>query len=93
MALHPLRIAVIGGGLGGLSAALSLIGAGHDVNVYEQARGIGELGARSQFSPNASPSYTTPSYARSFSALKLRHSQVQLSSTGRIPSKRSVTAV
>ena len=37
MAQHPLRIAIVGGGIGGLAAALSLLRAGHDVHVYEQA--------------------------------------------------------
>jgi salicylate hydroxylase len=49
----PLSIAIIGGGIGGLSAALSLLHAGFDVHVYEQARGIGEIGAGIQISPNA----------------------------------------
>jgi salicylate hydroxylase len=45
---------VIGGGIGGLSAALSLLRAGFDVYVYEQARELGEVGAGIQISPNAS---------------------------------------
>jgi salicylate hydroxylase len=49
-----LRIAIIGGGLGGLSAALHLLKAGHDVQVYEQSPRIGEIGAGIQISPNAS---------------------------------------
>ena len=49
-----LRIAVVGGGIGGLSAALSLLRAGFDVHVYEQARALGEIGAGIQISPNAS---------------------------------------
>jgi salicylate hydroxylase len=48
------RISVIGGGLGGLSAALHLIRAGLDVQVYEQAPRITEIGAGIQISPNAS---------------------------------------
>jgi salicylate hydroxylase len=48
------RIVVIGGGIGGLSAALSLLDAGFDVHVYEQARLLGEVGAGVQVSPNAS---------------------------------------
>jgi salicylate hydroxylase len=32
-----LSIAIIGGGIGGLAAALSLLRAGVDVHVYEQA--------------------------------------------------------
>ena len=49
-----MRIAVIGGGIGGLSAALHLLQAGFDVQVYEQAPRIGEIGAGIQISPNAS---------------------------------------
>src|SRR5215475_5276785 len=49
-----MRIAVIGGGIGGLSAALHLRQAGFDVHVYEQAPRIGEIGAGIQISPNAS---------------------------------------
>jgi salicylate hydroxylase len=45
---------VVGGGIGGLGAALSLLRAGFDVQVYEQARELGEVGAGIQISPNAS---------------------------------------
>ncbi len=49
-----MRIAIIGGGIGGLSAALQLLKAGLDVQVYEQSPRIGEIGAGIQISPNAS---------------------------------------
>jgi salicylate hydroxylase len=49
-----MKIAVVGGGIGGLSAALHLLHAGFDVHVYEQAPRIGEIGAGIQISPNAS---------------------------------------
>jgi salicylate hydroxylase len=49
-----MRIAVIGGGIGGLSAALHLLRGGADVHVYEQAPRITEIGAGIQISPNAS---------------------------------------
>jgi salicylate hydroxylase len=49
-----MKVAVIGGGIGGLSAALQLLQAGIDVHVYEQAGQIGEIGAGIQISPNAS---------------------------------------
>jgi salicylate hydroxylase len=49
-----LSVGVVGGGLGGLSAALSLHRAGLDVHVYEQARSVSEVGAGIQVSPNAS---------------------------------------
>ncbi len=54
MAEKPLSIAIIGGGIGGLAAALHMLHAGFDVHVYEQARAIGEIGAGIQISPNAS---------------------------------------
>ena len=48
------RVGVVGGGIGGLTAALSLLRAGFDVHVYEQAPALGEIGAGVQVSPNAS---------------------------------------
>ena len=49
-----MRIAVIGGGLGGLSTAGFLVRAGlEDVQVYEQAGALGEIGAGIQVPPNA----------------------------------------
>jgi len=51
---RQLSVAIIGGGLGGLAAALSLRDAGLDVRVYEQARVLSEVGAGVQLSPNAS---------------------------------------
>jgi salicylate hydroxylase len=50
----PASIAIVGGGIGGLAAALSLLRAGFDVQVYEQASALGEVGAGVQVSPNAS---------------------------------------
>ena len=49
-----MRIAIIGAGLGGLSAAIALDRAGFDVQVYERSRQLGEIGAGIQISPNAS---------------------------------------
>jgi salicylate hydroxylase len=48
------QVAVIGGGIGGLGAALSLLRTGLDVHVYEQAHALREVGAGIQVSPNAS---------------------------------------
>src|ERR1700691_2621027 len=48
-----LKIAVIGGGIGGLSAALSLYRAGFDVAVYEQASELNEVGGGINMGPNA----------------------------------------
>jgi salicylate hydroxylase len=47
-------IAIIGGGIGGLTAAAALLRAGFDVQVYERARALGEVGAGINIGPNAS---------------------------------------
>ena len=48
-----MKVAVVGGGIGGLTAALALLDAGCDVQVYERASALGEIGAGVQISPNA----------------------------------------
>jgi salicylate hydroxylase len=45
-------IAIVGGGIGGLTAALALLRRGIDVDVYEQAPELRELGAGVQISAN-----------------------------------------
>jgi salicylate hydroxylase len=47
------RIAVIGGGIGGLSAAVALRRAGIEVDVYEQALELTEVGGGINMAPNA----------------------------------------
>jgi salicylate hydroxylase len=54
MAPQDTSIAIIGGGIGGLTAAISLLQAGFDARVYEQARWLAELGAGINIGPNAS---------------------------------------
>jgi salicylate hydroxylase len=49
-----ISVAIIGGGIGGLAAALSLLRAGIDVQVFEQAGAFAEIGAGIQIGPNAS---------------------------------------
>src|SRR5437667_4051758 len=49
----PLSIAVIGGGLGGLTAAVALHQAGCEVEVYEQAPELTEVGGGINLGPNA----------------------------------------
>lgn len=53
MASRQIRIAVIGAGLGGTSAALALLKLGADVHLFEQAAAFGEVGAGVTISPNA----------------------------------------
>ena len=47
------KILVAGAGLGGLAASACLLKAGYDVEVYEQAPALGEVGAGIQMSANA----------------------------------------
>jgi salicylate hydroxylase len=50
MSSHP--VIIVGAGIGGLSAALALLRRGIDVEVYEQAAALGEIGAGVQISAN-----------------------------------------
>jgi salicylate hydroxylase len=54
MAKKDVRIAIVGGGIGGLTAAICLLKEGFDVQVYEQSRLLSEVGAGINISPNAS---------------------------------------
>ena len=47
------RIVIIGGGIGGLAAAVALRQRGFEVHVYERASTIAEVGAGLQVGPNA----------------------------------------
>ena len=48
-----MKIAIVGGGIGGLTAALTLSQNAHDITVFERSAGIREIGAGVQISPNA----------------------------------------
>lgn len=48
-----MRVAIIGGGIGGLTAALACRAGGAAVTIHEQADEIGDAGAGIQVSPNA----------------------------------------
>ena len=47
------KIVIAGAGIGGLTAAASLLQAGHDVTIFEQASELSEIGAGLQLSANA----------------------------------------
>jgi 2-polyprenyl-6-methoxyphenol hydroxylase-like FAD-dependent oxidoreductase len=49
----PLKVLIAGGGIGGLTAALALVKRGFDVEVYEQAGEVREVGAGVQVGPSA----------------------------------------
>jgi salicylate hydroxylase len=50
---EELPILIVGGGIGGIAAALALARSGRSVRVFEQARQIKEIGAGIQLGPNA----------------------------------------
>ena len=54
MASQSFEVTIVGGGLGGLCAALSLRQRGARVTVVEAAPELGEIGAGIQTAPNAS---------------------------------------
>ena len=45
MSQEPLRVIIVGAGIGGLAAAVGLRRAGIDVKVFERARELGEVGS------------------------------------------------
>ncbi len=47
------KILIAGGGIGGLTAGASLLDAGFDVEIFEQARGLKDIGAGIQLPANA----------------------------------------
>ena len=47
------KIAIVGGGIGGLFAAIALVARGFQVAVYEQAAALGEIGAGVVLTPNS----------------------------------------
>jgi salicylate hydroxylase len=53
MTLEAMNIAIIGGGIGGLTAAIAFRQKGATVTLFEQAAEIGEVGAGLQISANA----------------------------------------
>lgn len=52
-ARKPFEIAVVGGGIAGLTLAIGLINRNIPVKIYEQAPKFGEIGAGVSFTPNA----------------------------------------
>ena len=51
--MTSLRIGIVGGGVGGLAAAVALRAANHDVVVFEKASRYGRIGADVNMTPNA----------------------------------------
>ena len=51
--MKKLRIAIAGGGVGGMAAAIALQTKGHDVSIHEQTTAYGRIGADVNLTPNA----------------------------------------
>lgn len=50
---RPLKVAIAGGGVGGLTAALCMLKKGFDVTVYEKTAAFARFGGPIQFASNA----------------------------------------
>ena len=51
--MAPLRIAIIGAGIGGPAAAIALARNGHQVTIYERSTKISEVGYAFRITPNS----------------------------------------
>ncbi|HWI35854.1 MAG TPA: FAD-dependent monooxygenase [Burkholderiales bacterium] len=66
------RILIAGAGIGGLTAAACLIKAGHDVQIFEQAPQLTEVGAGIQMSANAMHVLNDLGFGDAISAMAVR---------------------
>ncbi len=63
--MNGAKVAIVGGGMGGLTAAIALLRKGFDVTVYEQSEALTEIGAGIQITPQCSQGATQPRALRS----------------------------
>ena len=57
---HTINVGIIGGGIGGVAAAVALHRAGIEATVYERAGALREVGAGMMLWPNATRSVERP---------------------------------
>jgi salicylate hydroxylase len=73
-----MRAVVVGGGIGGIAAAVALSQAGIDVRVYEQARELTEVGAGVSLAPNGLRMLERLGVGEQVRRAGARYSEVQL---------------
>lgn len=85
MANDKPHILIIGGGIGGMAAALALLKRGFDVDVYEQSAELREVGAGIQISPNGNRALEALGVFETLRELssKAESKEVRLWNTGR----------
>jgi salicylate hydroxylase len=78
----PAHILVVGGGIGGLAAALALSRGHHRVDVFEQAAAFGEIGAGIQIGPNVTRRLHQLGLAEGLEAIAARPEALVVRSAG-----------
>jgi salicylate hydroxylase len=78
----PTHILVVGGGIGGLSAALALSRGGHRVDVFEQAPVFAEIGAGIQMGPNVTRRLAQLGLAEGLESIAARPDALVVQSAG-----------
>ena len=91
MIASSLKIGVIGGGIGGLTAAVALRQAGFDVDLYEQAPELTEVGGGINMGPNAVRVFAGSASALGSTARACSRS-ARTSAAGKKPHPAKVTA-
>ncbi|KAH8905161.1 FAD/NAD(P)-binding domain-containing protein [Coniochaeta sp. PMI_546] len=87
----PLKIAIVGAGIGGLSAAIGLRRNGHEVELYEQSRFANEVGAAVHLAPNSNGILRRWGiYAEEFGGNPMSH-LVEFSMDGQVMKKADLT--
>jgi len=73
-----MKVLIVGAGIGGLAAALSLHQAGFEVCIFERASEVGEVGAGIQISPNGARVLHALGLASALDAVAFRPAAVEL---------------
>jgi salicylate hydroxylase len=74
----PRKVAVIGGGIGGLTVALALLRRGINVDIYEQSPEFREVGAGIEISPNGTRVLDTLGLKEAFEQVRVELARREL---------------